>query len=551
MAAPSPTCYVKDGAGANQTTPPFDVTAGNVVTIGLVSTAGVSAWSLTLYGQDESVTPPTVTIDANTKTATFTAPALPWTLIYKSTVNGGVDANGVTQSTYSTTVGIHCKTAGGKRLLASNETTEASSTTGWLAKVNDPIRNPPAGSTPTGTGIVHITAGAQDAASYKGTAYQVLTTNAGATDTSWVTVGGDVTAASGIGSTTVVSLTGSAGTIPIASTGAIVQWAAAASSPTIAQTIAAAGSGQTLTIRPQAAASGGGGNGGVLALATGAKDGAGTDGNMTFSTGSTEAGRIVGGTTPRWQFGPNSSQATSGVINFQNGSTSTIAMRNAANSADGLTLGISVANTVQLAANSGALVLAATSNVFVEGGTINLDSSAGTTYYAITPGAALALQAKTTASTSVTYSQADNVTNSATGAPTTLQAQNATGTTAIGGALNLTSGTGTSRYGDVNVVGPMNIGLFTQAMADTNQTVSAANSKANIIVCTGALTAARTLTLTRAPTAGATVIIINQCTGGFGLNVQFASGSAFAVTSAKSAIVVGDGTNATGFTITT
>lgn len=47
--------------------------------------------------------------------------------------------------------------------------------------------------------------------------------------------------------------------------------------------------------------------------------------------------------------------------------------------------------------------------------------------------------------------QADLTTNSGTGAPLTVQAQNETGTTSVGGALNLTSGTGTTTNGAVNL----------------------------------------------------------------------------------------------------
>lgn len=50
-----------------------------------------------------------------------------------------------------------------------------------------------------------------------------------------------------------------------------------------------------------------------------------------------------------------------------------------------------------------------------------------------------------------TINQANNVTNGATGALFTLQAQNATGTTSTGGSLALTSGTGTTVAGNVNV----------------------------------------------------------------------------------------------------
>jgi hypothetical protein len=53
--------------------------------------------------------------------------------------------------------------------------------------------------------------------------------------------------------------------------------------------------------------------------------------------------------------------------------------------------------------------------------------------------------------TSLTYKQADKTTNSGTGATTTIQAQNETGTTSNGGNLNLTSGTGTSLDGYLNL----------------------------------------------------------------------------------------------------
>lgn len=51
--------------------------------------------------------------------------------------------------------------------------------------------------------------------------------------------------------------------------------------------------------------------------------------------------------------------------------------------------------------------------------------------------------------TSTTYRQADVITNNTNGFPTTIQAQNATGTTSTGGNLVLTSGTGTTAAGDV------------------------------------------------------------------------------------------------------
>ena len=167
MASPSPICSVKDGAAAAVFSPPYDVTAGNVITIALVSMAGVTGWTLTLSGQDETDVPPAVTVNAVTGVATFTAPAAPWTLLYKSVVNGGNDVNGVAQSGYTTSVGVHCKTVAGARLMASNETTESNSASGWLAKINGPIRTGgiagPAG--PPGTaGSSAYTANTQTAA---------------------------------------------------------------------------------------------------------------------------------------------------------------------------------------------------------------------------------------------------------------------------------------------------------------------------------------------------------------------------------------------------
>jgi len=55
------------------------------------------------------------------------------------------------------------------------------------------------------------------------------------------------------------------------------------------------------------------------------------------------------------------------------------------------------------------------------------------------------------ATTSPTLTQADLATNGATGQALKIQAQNATGTTSTGGALNLSSGTGTSSAGAVNL----------------------------------------------------------------------------------------------------
>jgi hypothetical protein len=86
--------------------------------------------------------------------------------------------------------------------------------------------------TPTGTGLAHITAGALDGASYIGTAAQLLNTNAGATGTTWVTVSGDgtldatgtlaVTKVAGI----TISGTPAIGNQPVATSTSAASWAA-------------------------------------------------------------------------------------------------------------------------------------------------------------------------------------------------------------------------------------------------------------------------------------------------------------------------------------
>lgn len=153
MANPSPICTVKDGAGAAQvTTNGVNVTATNTITIALTSTAGVDEWTIELYGKDELVAAPTLTIDNTLKTATFTAPAAGSALIFRSTVNNGREINGVVQSTYVATFGVYVLTANGLRVAAINETLEGSATSGWVTKINTLIRNPYGITGPVSTG---------------------------------------------------------------------------------------------------------------------------------------------------------------------------------------------------------------------------------------------------------------------------------------------------------------------------------------------------------------------------------------------------------------
>ena len=84
----------------------------------------------------------------------------------------------------------------------------------------------------------------------------------------------------------------------------------------------------------------------------------------------------------------------------------------------------------------------------VANGVVNIQTG-GTTR--ITVGAAGTTLQWATGLASVTLSQADNTIASATGSAFTVQAQNATGTTATGGILDLRSGTGTTAAGAVTI----------------------------------------------------------------------------------------------------
>ncbi len=150
---PSPTCEIsEDGDPYVATTNGVDVTAATEIIIRLTSGSGVTSWGISCIGTDETQVAATVTsgldIDTTLKTATFTSPAAGTCLIFQSVVNGGVDNNGITQASYTTTFAIHTLTAGGDRVAAFNETTESNSSVGWTEKVNAAIRGIGSGGVP-------------------------------------------------------------------------------------------------------------------------------------------------------------------------------------------------------------------------------------------------------------------------------------------------------------------------------------------------------------------------------------------------------------------
>lgn len=118
---------------------------------------------------------------------------------------------------------------------------------------------------------------------------------------------------------------------------------------------------------------------------------------------------------------------------------------------------------------------------------------------------------------SPTISQADNTTASATGQALTIQAQNATGTTSVGGNLILTSGTGTSINGFVQLqsggttVAQVSSNQFS-TLKGFNQHVIAVTSNYNVlttdnIIAVGTITASITITLPSGPSTGDTYFI--------------------------------------------
>lgn len=163
----SPLCQVSNAGAAYVTSVGgVNVTAAATIVIRLADT-NVDTWSIQCVSTDDANVAAAIqaalTIDSLNKTATFTAPAAGAALRFRSVVNGGIDGNGVTQSSYSTTFCIYTLVSG-YRTIAADETTEGG-TFGWLSSLNSILRVGITGFVPpTGTGVWTGTSGAGDAA---------------------------------------------------------------------------------------------------------------------------------------------------------------------------------------------------------------------------------------------------------------------------------------------------------------------------------------------------------------------------------------------------
>lgn len=189
-------------------------------------------------------------------------------------------------------------------------------------------------------------------------------------------------------------------------------------------------SGAAFTIRAQDAKVSSGGNGGNLVLQSGMFDGGGAAGSIILQSGSSTV-RATINDAGTWTLASSTIFTSAGSVTYS-----------------------SVGNTILGSTSLGIVVFPGTGAVACEVSSGQY-LSVGTSVQDFmrikgTNAAATSIEWDTLA-TSITLKHNDKVTNSGTGATLTIQAQNETGTTSIGGDLILTSGTGTSTNGSVNI----------------------------------------------------------------------------------------------------
>lgn len=502
----SPVCTVADGAGAPQsTTGGVNVTAGNTITIALASTAGVGVWSIAIVGQDELVTPPTLTVNNTNKTATFTAPAAPWSLIFKSTVNNGVDVNSQVQPSFSTTFKVSCLGSLATRLLASGEVLENDPNFGWTQIVNATLRS--AG------GITW----ANDLSGSSSTHQWVVS----------------ITGASGTGTSVTLGSSGVAFAL---------SYAAGVTAPTISQAINTSGAGVNFGITAQAAKVGSAAAGGNLNLSGGAGDGAGANGNVSLFTGATEQWRatptaLVNVQANPIQFG-TSTMPSAGLLRFAQaagtllGGNDTATTYSLVSWASGANLNLGASASFTQSVTSLSLCAASTGHVYTTLGTttaLDVNIAAGNanlTFFDINS----APKISQTASSGATVA-------------TTVTAQAAGGTN-DGGAIVLNGGqhAGSSTVdGSVKVTTPFNAGYLTFSPSAGANTLTNAQSDANVILF-GTQASAFTVNYLRR-IADTSLLVVRNPSGNGTATIAYLTGGTVTVAAATSALIVSDGTN--------
>lgn len=206
-------------------------------------------------------------------------------------------------------------------------------------------------------------------------------------------IAGDVTGT--LKASAVVALTGTANSVAM---NANALTYAASVTPSITQSQATSGNGKALTITSQAGFGTGNTNGGALTLKSGAPNGTGTPGLITLQSGGSS-------------------------------SNSTIYLDK---------------TTVEIGGGG-----ASVATIYLEAPQVLLRDNSLNTSCTFTPAIAGASWSMASNVASFSLTQADKTTNAGTGAPLTIQAQNETGTTSVGGALILASGSGTSTHGSI------------------------------------------------------------------------------------------------------
>lgn len=414
---------------------------------------------------------------------------------------------------------------------------------------------------PTGTGFVHITAGVEDGAaklvvdadvsalaSIQGSKINGAT----AGSVGVVQLAGDLTGTST--APTVGSLTGVAGTLAIAATAALMQWASTAVAPTLNQAQAAPSTaGQTMLIAAQQGGAGVAGRGGNLQLASGASGGGG-DGTVQIIVGATTVAQfthassdfVALGATPSAAGFVRATQAASGTTNIAS-------CKNTA-SADVCWAGFWHANAsddrFQLGPSSD--TLGAASIVFQQQSVMLLQVSnqvavanlSGQSGIVLVPAPAGAASISFSAGcTSATILQTTNATGN--GATMLVHAQDSGGGNGNGGQLSLRGGlpNGTGNNGLVALLSPVDEGLLRYTFpADANQTLSVAQSANNILdIQAGVITAARTITVSRAANPFGQLWVKNRTA--FAVTIVALTGTGIAVAPGASALLASDNTN--------
>lgn len=356
----------------------------------------------------------------------------------------------------------------------------------------------------TGTGFVHITGGVLDPAARAvnlasadvtgllpvaniapGSNGQVLTTTGGVA--AWGAVSGAPTGPAGgdlsgtYPNPQVAAATGNAGTFALAATAAAILWAAGAVAPSLSQTATGSASGASMTIAAQAGATSGGG----LLLSSGAGSSAANAGPVELQTGGTVRWRAAATTTAGnaafvsvasdpLEFGTGKMPTSGfGLVRFPNTTGVTVLLAQKDTPAGG-TIDLPIVSSdpnayiINIGATTDATFSAKWSHVNLRSATeINLhslaiwswcsnqiwfDTSGGALEYFRIGGTGSATVTQTFAvGTTPLIKQADLNVASAGGAVFTIQAQNSIGATATGGKLALTSGTGTTAAGNLEL----------------------------------------------------------------------------------------------------